>query len=157
MESSYIVINSAIFFSEEKYYADIVRPNINGMMWECFFSEWDWEHNKGTLLLPYGCNIDRRDDISSFYGLVAHFQLFSAAFERASRQTRRVCVLCVLAYQYTTRYSVMVLDYFTADQTALVLAQYAQAVLLWGWNDYVTDIYLQGIRRDIEHLCDLPH
>ena len=48
----------------------------------------------------------------------------------------------------------MVLDYFKKYQQHLVLQQFREAVLTWGWNDYITDVYLKEIRTDIELLCD---
>jgi hypothetical protein len=115
----YIVMNRGVFFAVPEYGADVVRPSINGIVFEAFCSEWDGDNNEGKIS-PW-CP-DNRENWAP-----------------------RLDAQSVM----TDGYTLFALDYFTPTQQISITNHISDVVRGLGWLYYVSTPYLDTIRWDV--------
>jgi hypothetical protein len=123
---SYVVLNRGIFFAAPEYGADVVRPCINGIVFEGYYSEWDWEEDEGRLSPWF---VDNRDNWAP-----------------------KLNVQAIM----TDGYTIFALDYFTPTQQISITHQISETVTRWGWLDYVSTPMLDTVRWEVwRHCCQV--
>ncbi len=120
---SYVVLNRGIFFAAPEYGADVVRPCINGIVFEGYYSEWDWEEDEGRLSPWF---VDNRDNWAP-----------------------KLNVQAIM----TDGYTIFALDYFTPTQQISITHQISETVTRWGWLDYVSTPMLDTVRWEVWRHC----
>ncbi|MCI0526961.1 MAG: hypothetical protein L0Y56_05835 [Nitrospira sp.] len=120
----YIVMNRGIFYADPMYGADVVRPCINGIVWEAYYSEWDWGKNEGRINPWFP---DNRDNWAPKLNAQAVM---------------------------TDGYTVMALDYFMTTQQISITHQISETVERWGWLNYISTPTLDAIRWEAWMYCN---
>ncbi len=115
----YIVINRGVFYADPLYGADQVRPCINGLLFEAYYSEWDWEKQEGRVSPWFPDNRDNWAPKLNAQGVM------------------------------TDGYSLFALDYFTSTQTLSITHQISETVTRWDWLAYISTPYLDTIRPEV--------
>ncbi|MBI1882333.1 MAG: hypothetical protein HYR94_29525 [Chloroflexi bacterium] len=119
----YVVLNRGVFFADPQFQADVVRPSINGLVFENYYSEWDWIKQEGRISPWF---IDNRDNWAPKLNAQAAM---------------------------TDGYTVMALDYFTPTQQISITHQISETVERWGWLDYISTPPLDTIRWEVWAYC----
>lgn len=124
----YIIMNRAFFFfhpSLETYvYADQVRQSINGIMFEGYYTNWDWENSQGFISPSFNSNMNTWAPLLN---------------QQADLEDG---------------FTVMALDYLNPaqpDYETLLNAQINAAEGDQGWIDAVSSVLLNEIRWDVYH------
>jgi hypothetical protein len=122
----YVVLNRGIFYADAVYGADTIRPCINGIVFESYYSEWNWGEGKGKISPWFS---DNRD-------------VWAPKLDEQAN--------------LPDGYTVFALDYFAATQPLSIAAQITETVQRWGWIDYVSTPMLDTVRRDVWQYCHQP-
>ncbi|MBI1877264.1 MAG: hypothetical protein HYR94_03360 [Chloroflexi bacterium] len=120
----YIVLNRGIFFADPQYMADVVRPRINGIVFENYMTEWDWEKNEGRISPWFA---DNRDIWAP-----------------------KLVTQAVM----TDGYTLFALDYFTPTQQISITNQISETVQGLGWLDYIGNPTLNTVRWEVQAYCN---
>jgi hypothetical protein len=115
----YAVLNRGIFYADPSYGANVVRPCINGIVFEGYCSVWDWELKEGRDSPWFE---DNRDIWAP-----------KLNGQRA----------------LTDGYTVFALDYFTPTQQISIAHQISETVERWGWLEYISTPYLDTVRWEV--------
>ena len=119
----YIVLNRGIFFADPGYKADVVRPCINGIVFEGYCSVWDWKKDEGKDSPWFE---DNRDNWAP------------KLIKEASKPDG---------------YTVFALDYFTPSQQISIAHQISETVGRWGWLEYISTPTLDTVRWEVWRYC----
>jgi uncharacterized repeat protein (TIGR01451 family) len=128
----YIIVNRGLFYLDpiEDAYKYNIRPYINGVIFECYYTEWDWKNHMGTIS-PYFNN-------NKTYWA-----------NRVNTEAKK-----------TDGFTVFCLDYLSrtqSDYTNMFANQVNEAINQQGWTDYITDINLDSIRFDLYSHLNPPN
>ncbi len=122
----YLVANRGLFYFDptQPAHAWNIRPYISGDMFECYYTEWDWDNNRGVVS-PYFSN--NRDYWAYYVNLEAH---------------------------QPDGFTVFALDYLNPEQSdyETMLANQIQVTIVdQGWVDYVSEVYLDDVYYGVFH------
>ena len=122
----YFMANRGLFYFDphQPAFAWNIRPFINGVMFECYYTEWDWNNNRG-IVSPYFSN--NRDYWAYYINQQAH---------------------------QSDGFTVFALDYLNPEQSdyeTLLANQIQVTIVDQGWVDYVSEIYLDDIYYGVFH------
>ena len=119
-----IVMNRGIFFADPQYMADLVRPHVNGVVFENYMTVWDWDKREARLS-PY------------------------FADNRANWAPK-----LVTQAMRPDGYTVFALDYFTPTQQISITNQISETVERLGWLDYIANPTLDTVREEVRGYCN---
>ena len=122
----FIIANRGLFYFDHNQpaYQWNIRPYINGVMFESYLTEWDWNNNKGTLS-PY----------------------FN---DNKTNWAKKINIEATKSDGFT----VFCLDYLNPgqeDYNTLFNTQINEVIHQQGWVDYISSINLDTIRYDVYH------
>ncbi|MEW6096468.1 MAG: hypothetical protein AB1567_08090 [bacterium] len=129
----YLIANRGLFYFDPAQPAHqwTIRPYIDGDMFECYYTEWDWDNNVGTIS-PYFT------DNKTYWSPIVN-----------------------TAAQKIDGFTVFCLDYLAinqADYKDMFNTQIDEVISQQGWTDYISSIFLDEIRYDVyNYLHDLPN
>ena len=122
----YLMPNRGLFYFDphQTAYAWNIRPFINAVLFECYYTEWDWNNNRGVVS-PYFDN--NRDYWAYYVNNEAH---------------------------QDDGFTVFALDYLNPDQSdydSLLQNQIQFTISDQAWVDYVSTVMLDGIYYGVFH------
>ena len=120
-----IIANRGLFYFMEnsKAYPYTIRPYVNAVMFECFYTEWDWEYNRGKLS-PWFTK-DNKPNVAP-------------QINREAQKKDGFTVLC--------------LDYLSQEQEnyqEMLTSQTAEVAAQPGWLNCITDVQLKNCHNDV--------
>eukprot|EP01116_Phalansterium_solitarium_P021522 TRINITY_DN671_c0_g1_i1.p1 TRINITY_DN671_c0_g1~~TRINITY_DN671_c0_g1_i1.p1 ORF type:complete len:335 (+),score=88.57 TRINITY_DN671_c0_g1_i1:36-1040(+) len=120
----YLMLNGCIYFVEKQLYANVVRPNINAMCWEDYYSTWNFTTNQGEVSPNFSDN----------------------KYNWAPLLNQQAAM--------PDGYSVVSLDYWLPSQTAQIRQDINETIVTQKWNAYITDVSLGAIRWEVAQYCN---
>ncbi len=122
-----IIANRGLFYfdpAQTLSYAHTIRPYVNAIMFESYYTEWDWNAGAGGVS-PYFAD---------------NKNYWAPRVNAAAQEQDGFTVLC--------------LDYLNpaqADYPLMLAKQVHEAIALQGWTDAVAGIMLEEMRYDVYH------